>query len=320
MIGCPPLKDVLVRVANFTLHHFARLPSTDASNGFRMFSRRVIDEIAVESDQGFCYSIELLVKAHRLGWRVGEVPVRWIERQHGASRFRVLKWLPAYLRWYNYAFATTWLRRPPQTVAPKGTRLRSGDRMAGKWPKIRSREVSRVSPWMSIMAREVEFRAGRRAGDLSRGRAGRLRVDRRGHAGRPFPLVHQYRPTLEDFTWELPCGPVDPGERPPTAAAASCWRRPASPRKPSAPSATARPARAGSTTASTRSSSRPASRLPNRSRASRCGCVTPRELARMIRAGEFVSQLHVGSLMLAELNGLIELPRACTAWRRPAAG
>ena len=37
--------------------------------------------------------------------------------------------------------------------------------------------------------------------------------------------------------------------------------------------------------------------------------VTPRELARMIRAGEFVSQLHVGSLMLAELYGLIELPK-----------
>jgi dolichol-phosphate mannosyltransferase len=76
----------------------------------------VIERIEVESDQGFCYSIELLVKAHRLGWRVGEVPARWFERQHGASRFRVLKWLPAYLRWFRYAFATTWLRRSPQTV------------------------------------------------------------------------------------------------------------------------------------------------------------------------------------------------------------
>ena len=111
MIGCPPLKAVLVRTANFTLRHLARLPATDASNGFRMFSRRVIERIAVESDQGFCYSIELLVKAHRLGWTIGEVPVRWYERQHGASRFRVLRWLPAYLRWYGYAFATTFLRR-----------------------------------------------------------------------------------------------------------------------------------------------------------------------------------------------------------------
>ena len=98
----------------FTLHHFARLPTETPANGFRLFSRRVIEQIAVESDQGFCYSIELLVKAHRLGWRIGEVPVRWFERRHGSSRFRVLKWLPAYLRWYLYAFATTLLRRPPR--------------------------------------------------------------------------------------------------------------------------------------------------------------------------------------------------------------
>lgn len=121
MVGCPPLKAVLVRSANFTLRHLARLPTTDASNGFRMFSRRVIERIAVESEQGFCYSIELLVKTHRLGWRIDEVPVRWFERRHGASRFQVIKWLPAYLRWYGYAFATTFLRRPPGTVRLKGT-------------------------------------------------------------------------------------------------------------------------------------------------------------------------------------------------------
>ena len=120
MVGCPPLKAALVRSANFTLRHLARLPTNDASNGFRLFSRRVIERIAVESDEGFCYSIELLVKAHRLGWRIDEVPVRWLERRHGASRFQVIKWLPAYLRWYGYAFATTFLRRPPRTVTLKG--------------------------------------------------------------------------------------------------------------------------------------------------------------------------------------------------------
>jgi dolichol-phosphate mannosyltransferase len=117
MEGCPWLKAALVRTAAFTLHHFAALPTRDPTSGFRMFSRRVIELIEIESNEGFCYSIELLVKAHRLGWRVGEVPARWFERKHGASRFRVLKWLPAYLRWYRYAFATTYLRRPPHTVA-----------------------------------------------------------------------------------------------------------------------------------------------------------------------------------------------------------
>jgi hypothetical protein len=32
----------------------------------------------------------------------------------------VLKWLPAYLRWYVYAFATTFLRRRPASVVLKG--------------------------------------------------------------------------------------------------------------------------------------------------------------------------------------------------------
>ena len=116
MAGCPWLKAVLVRMANFTLYHLARLPTHDASNGFRMFSRRVLDEIKVESNRGFCYSIELLVKCHRLGWRIGEVPARWFERAHGASRFQVLRWLPAYLRWYLYAFGTTWLRLSADSV------------------------------------------------------------------------------------------------------------------------------------------------------------------------------------------------------------
>ena len=116
MQGCPWLKAALVRTAAFTLNHVAALPTKDPTSGFRMFSRRVIEQIKVESDQGFCYSIELLVKAHRLGWRIGEVPARWFERQHGTSRFRVLKWLPAYMRWFGYAFATTYLRRSPETV------------------------------------------------------------------------------------------------------------------------------------------------------------------------------------------------------------
>jgi dolichol-phosphate mannosyltransferase len=111
MEGCPWLKAALVRLASFTLHWLARLPVHDATSGFRLFSRRVLQETPIESSLGFTYSLELLVKTHRRGWRIGEVPARWFERKHGQSRFRVLRWLPAYLRWYFYAFATTWLGR-----------------------------------------------------------------------------------------------------------------------------------------------------------------------------------------------------------------
>jgi glycosyltransferase involved in cell wall biosynthesis len=116
MVGCPWLKAALVRAAAFTLYHLARLPTRDPTSGFRLFSRRVIDGILIESDRGFTYSIELLVKCHRLGWPIAEVPARWYERKAGRSRFTVVKWLPAYLRWYVYAFATTFLRQPAGSV------------------------------------------------------------------------------------------------------------------------------------------------------------------------------------------------------------
>ncbi len=125
MVGCPLLKAILVRAGNFTLHHLAGLPTHDATNGFRLFSRRLLDDVAIESDRGFCYSIELVVKCHRLRWRIGEVPARWCERTRGTSRFQVIKWLPAYLRWYGYAFATTYLRRPAAGV-PLKTPARAG--------------------------------------------------------------------------------------------------------------------------------------------------------------------------------------------------
>jgi dolichol-phosphate mannosyltransferase len=116
MRGAPWLKAALIRTSAFVLHHIAGVPTHDPSNGFRLFSRRVIDTIPIESSIGFAYSIELLVKCHRLGWKVGEVPVEWHERTAGRSRFQVLPWLPQYFRWFCYALATTFLRRGPGTV------------------------------------------------------------------------------------------------------------------------------------------------------------------------------------------------------------
>ncbi len=127
MRGCPWLKALLVRTAAFALYHFAIVPTHDATNGFRLFSRRVLDSVEIESSQGGTYSIELLVKCHRLGWPIAEVPAVWLERSAGKSRFRLFRWVPSYLRWFLYAFATTYLRRGACTVplrqATRGLRV-----------------------------------------------------------------------------------------------------------------------------------------------------------------------------------------------------
>lgn len=116
MEGCPWLKAFLCRAASFTLHVFAFIPAEDASNGFRLFSRKLLETVKIESSRGFTYSLELLVKCHRLRWKIGEVPAVWYEREEGQSNFKVLQWLPMYLRWYFYGFATTWLRYKGSSV------------------------------------------------------------------------------------------------------------------------------------------------------------------------------------------------------------
>ena len=98
------LKKVLVVTANFLLKHLAKMPVHDCTNGFRLFSRNVIDNIIIESSFGFTYSIEYLVKAHRFGFKIGEIPALWKERKYGKSRFQILKWIFPYLRWFIYAF------------------------------------------------------------------------------------------------------------------------------------------------------------------------------------------------------------------------
>lgn len=119
MIGRRWDKKILTVIANATLRYLAQVPTHDSTNGIRLFSRRLLDAIAVESSQGFTFTFEMMVKAHRLGWRIEELPAKWFERKAGRSNFKVLPWIVPYLRWYTYAFATTWLRRGAETVALK---------------------------------------------------------------------------------------------------------------------------------------------------------------------------------------------------------
>lgn len=116
MVNCRWTKALIVRSVAWSLYHIVRLPVHDATNGFRLFTRKVLKSIPIESKEGFTYSLELLVKAHRLGWPVEEVPSQWFERKKGKSRFKILRWSLPYIRWYLYAVQTTFLRAKSQPL------------------------------------------------------------------------------------------------------------------------------------------------------------------------------------------------------------
>src|SRR5262249_51004200 len=107
--GGPLLKRTLSRLAGVSLHYLAGLPVRDATNNFRAYSRRVIEEIPVEGQAGFALALELTLKAHWRGRRVAQGPTLWHDPTPGQSRFRLFAWLPHYARWYLRAMRHAWV-------------------------------------------------------------------------------------------------------------------------------------------------------------------------------------------------------------------
>jgi glycosyltransferase involved in cell wall biosynthesis len=103
-IGGPPLKRLMSRVAGLTLHWFARVPTHDPTSNFKLYSRRFLEAVQIESTAGFELALELTVKATLAGRRVAEVPTTWRDRTAGQSNFKLWQWLPNYLHWYRVAF------------------------------------------------------------------------------------------------------------------------------------------------------------------------------------------------------------------------
>jgi dolichol-phosphate mannosyltransferase len=100
-LGGPLLKRTMSRAAGLSLHWLAGIPVHDATSNYRLYSRRLLEQVTIESDGGFELGIELTVKAYLLGMRVAEVPTTWRDRTAGQSRFQLWRWLPRYLRWYR---------------------------------------------------------------------------------------------------------------------------------------------------------------------------------------------------------------------------
>jgi glycosyltransferase involved in cell wall biosynthesis len=99
-LGGPLLKRTMSRTAGLSLHWLGGVPIHDATSNFRLYSKRLLNQVTIESTGGFELGIELTVKAHLLGMRVAEVPTTWRDRTAGQSRFRLWQWLPRYLKWY----------------------------------------------------------------------------------------------------------------------------------------------------------------------------------------------------------------------------
>ena len=109
-VGGPAFKTALSRGAGRSLKMLARVGTNDATNSFKAYKRSFVQEVGIDSDDGFEVGIELVAKARRLRLPIAEVPTIWLDRTFGVSNFKLAAWLPRYLHWYRFAFG------PPLTV------------------------------------------------------------------------------------------------------------------------------------------------------------------------------------------------------------
>ena len=101
--NCPLVKYIIVKIISFSLYRFSSIKIKDPTNGFRLFSRKLIEKYPIKSKLGFAYSLELLVKASKNNYKITELPSIWIEREDRKSNFKILKWAKDYLKWYFLA-------------------------------------------------------------------------------------------------------------------------------------------------------------------------------------------------------------------------
>lgn len=80
------------RLVTFLVRHFIRrlfsVPANDVSSGFRCFRRGVLERVGLDGlvSTGPSVVLEILYKAHRLGFTIEEVPIVFVDRKKGKTK------------------------------------------------------------------------------------------------------------------------------------------------------------------------------------------------------------------------------------------
>lgn len=83
-----PFRRALSRAGTAYAKLLLRLPLADATSGYRLYRREVLEEIALEriATQGYAFQIEMAWRAWIIGFRIVEIPITFTERREGTSK------------------------------------------------------------------------------------------------------------------------------------------------------------------------------------------------------------------------------------------
>jgi glycosyltransferase involved in cell wall biosynthesis len=156
--GWSRLRRFLSRSGNAYVHHALGLPVADATAGFRVFRRAVLEALPVTAltSTGYCFQIETAYLAWRRGFRLAEIPVTFRERQAGSSKMSSRIVVEALLQVSRWGISARWDPEPqvaraaapgarrgtiPRPSRPDGESIGMGGAMAAEAPAV-NRQIS----------------------------------------------------------------------------------------------------------------------------------------------------------------------------------
>jgi dolichol-phosphate mannosyltransferase len=74
--------------ANFYARLVTGLPVADATGGFKCFRSAVLADLDLHRvrSEGYAFQIEMSFRAWRKGFRIGEIPIVFVDRSQGESK------------------------------------------------------------------------------------------------------------------------------------------------------------------------------------------------------------------------------------------
>jgi dolichol-phosphate mannosyltransferase len=88
VINWPMRRLLLSYFANKYTRFITGMPIHDATGGFKCFRRRVLESINLDqvSSNGYAFQIEMTFKVWKKGFKVGEIPIIFVDRVKGRSK------------------------------------------------------------------------------------------------------------------------------------------------------------------------------------------------------------------------------------------
>jgi dolichol-phosphate mannosyltransferase len=88
VVNWPRSREVLSRGANIYIQVMLGLGVRDATAGFRAYRAATLRTISLDQVEstGYCFQVDLTRRVAAAGLRIVEVPITFVEREHGASK------------------------------------------------------------------------------------------------------------------------------------------------------------------------------------------------------------------------------------------